>query len=1184
MRDPFSAITTDPLADLRGGGADALRRLVPLVYRELRERARQQLADGRGGALDTTALVYAAYLELIDQSRAVGPDRARFRGVASAAMRQMLVDHAHAQQSLTGSGGRSVASLGQEALDIESQTAALVWLGDVMQRLTESAPEIARIVDCRFFGALTEHETSEALALSAAAVRRGWQKGTMLLHRAQAAESGDTARTSRSRSIVPDDWPRVEPLLDLLLDAPPEQRSALAHELSGGDTTLQVRLESLARDCERGAPLLERPAAERFSTLCVAVTEFQGVADALAERYRITRELGHGGMAVVYLALDVKHGRDVAVKVVRPEIAAHLGRERFLREIEITARLHHPHIVPVYDSGHARAKTPDAGGSGGGAADGVLYYVMPYEAGQSVRERLMREGPLPVADAVAILRDVCDALAHAHQQGIVHRDIKPDNVLLSGRHALVTDFGVARAVTSATGHGPITATGVTLGTPAYMAPEQIVADPQVDHRVDVYAVGILAYEMLTGRPPFVRDRDHHVLSAHLADAPEPVRSRRSDVPPALDEIVMRCLAKQPGDRWQSADEMLDRLEQMARSRGIAVEADTETRADDRAHERALATRRQRMTALVAGGLVVAVAVAGMSLFNRAAPERLTIQRAAPFTSDAGLELFPSLSPDGKLVAYSAGSSARMRIFVRQVTGARTWTLSDDTSAVETNPTWSPDGRRILFLSRGGASIAPASGGATRQIARRSASGPVRAATWSPDGREIAVVRGDSIIVYTEDGTLRRVLATGREWHSCAWSPLRVWLACVDGNPRYVQPGAFFANLGSSAIVLIGTTDGRQVLLTDSAGTSTNQSPRWSSDGSRLLFVSDRDGARDIFSLSIDQTGRTRDAAERLTTGLNVHSFSLDTANARLVYALYQEKANVWALTIPSRPPVTADGATPLTAGSQVIEILRVSNDGRWLYYDSNLHGNSDIFRIPVTGGEPERLTSDSAMEFASAGSPNGREFAYHRFGRTRRDVIVQRLSDGHAEQITATTADECCPTWSPDGDVLATSKFDSEGGIFIMRRDAAGRWGAPVPRLPRGFLHSWSPDGRHIAVASGRSIRGTDHSERLELVRPDSGDPVTLYAVKDTVNDPSVGDPHFTADGTGIYFKSHDALGRASLWLQSIAGGRPRLLVRFDDLTRPSFRPNFTTDGKRFYFAINNRESDIWVADLTTRQ
>ncbi len=266
---------------------------------------------------------------------------------------------------------------------------------------------------------------------------------------------------------------------------------------------------------------------------------------ALAGRYAIEREVGAGGMATVYLAEDVKHHRKVALKVMRPELAASLGPTRFLREIETAARLQHPHILPLHDSGET---------------DGFLYFVMPFVEGESLRARLARDGELPVGEAARIVRDVVDALSHAHGQGVVHRDIKPDNVLLSGRHALVTDFGVAKAVSEATGRQGITTVGVALGTPAYMAPEQAAADPHVDHRADIYAVGALAYELLTGRPPFEGANAQQVLSAHVTQAPDPVTRRRATVPAVLETIVMRCLEKKPADRWQSADELLVQLE------------------------------------------------------------------------------------------------------------------------------------------------------------------------------------------------------------------------------------------------------------------------------------------------------------------------------------------------------------------------------------------------------------------------------------------------------------------------------------------------------------------------------------------------------------------------------------------------------------------------------------------------
>jgi len=250
-------------------------------------------------------------------------------------------------------------------------------------------------------------------------------------------------------------------------------------------------------------------------------------------------------MATVYLAEDLKHDRKVAVKVLRADLAASLGPERFLREVKIAANLQHPHVLPLYDSGQA---------------DGFLYYVMPYVEGISLRQKLIREGELPIPDAVRMLRDVADALAYAHRHGVVHRDIKPENVMLSDRHALVTDFGVAKAVSEATGRQTLTTAGVALGTPAYMAPEQAAADPHTDHRADIYAFGVVAYELLTGRPPFTGASPQAILAAHVTTAADPVTKYRASIPPALAALVMRCLEKKPADRWQSADELIPALE------------------------------------------------------------------------------------------------------------------------------------------------------------------------------------------------------------------------------------------------------------------------------------------------------------------------------------------------------------------------------------------------------------------------------------------------------------------------------------------------------------------------------------------------------------------------------------------------------------------------------------------------
>ncbi|MGH7646306.1 MAG: serine/threonine-protein kinase, partial [Gemmatimonadales bacterium] len=269
---------------------------------------------------------------------------------------------------------------------------------------------------------------------------------------------------------------------------------------------------------------------------------------ALGSSYRLTRELGGGGMSRVFLAEEVELGRSVVIKVLPPEMAAGVSTDRFRREIQLATRLQHPHVVPLLTAG---------------ASGDLLYYVMPHVEGESLRARLARDRELPVGEAVKILRDVTDALAYAHGHGIVHRDIKPDNVLLSGKHALVTDFGVAKAVSQATGASSLTSLGVALGTPAYMAPEQAAADPNTDHRADIYALGALAYEMLSGRPPFTGTSPQSVLAAQVTATPDPLTRWRASVPPALEAIVMRCLAKLPADRWQSAEEVHAQLEAMA---------------------------------------------------------------------------------------------------------------------------------------------------------------------------------------------------------------------------------------------------------------------------------------------------------------------------------------------------------------------------------------------------------------------------------------------------------------------------------------------------------------------------------------------------------------------------------------------------------------------------------------------
>jgi serine/threonine-protein kinase len=270
------------------------------------------------------------------------------------------------------------------------------------------------------------------------------------------------------------------------------------------------------------------------------VTEdvFARLKSALADRYSIERELGAGGMATVYLAEDLKHHRKVAVKVLRPELAASLGVERFVREIEIAANLTHPHILPLHDSGEA---------------DGFLYYVMPYIEGESLRDRLDREAKIPISEAVRLTDEISAALSYAHEQGIVHRDIKPENVMLSGGRAVVADFGIARAV-SVAGGTRLTGTGMAVGTPAYMSPEQAFGDANVDGRSDVYALGCVVYEMVSGRVPFEAATPQALLGKHAVDTAPSLHSIDPDVPLFVDRAVSRALAKEPARRFKTPND------------------------------------------------------------------------------------------------------------------------------------------------------------------------------------------------------------------------------------------------------------------------------------------------------------------------------------------------------------------------------------------------------------------------------------------------------------------------------------------------------------------------------------------------------------------------------------------------------------------------------------------------------
>ncbi len=875
---------------------------------------------------------------------------------------------------------------------------------------------------------------------------------------------------------------------------------------------------------------------------------------ALADRYRIDSEIGAGGMAIVYLAHDVRHDRRVALKVLRPELTGVIGAERFLAEIKLTANLQHPHILPLFDSGEA---------------DGLLFYVMPFVEGESLRQRLAREHELPVGEAVHILEEVVEALAYAHAHGVVHRDIKPDNILLSGRHALLTDLGVAKAVSAAEREGqPLTSTGVALGTPRYMPPEQMTADPHLDHRVDIYAAGVMAYEMLTGTQPFPGATPQALFAAQVAHQPTRPDALRQGIPPALSQAILRCLTPRPADRWQSAGDLLGELERLRETGDVRVTSGpTLAPANER-------SRRVPGWAVAAG--VIAVAAAAALVLARRHSGAIVFERRSPLTVEPGLEIDPAMSPDGQFVAYAAGPLTDSRIYVRQVDGGRAIAIAPDVGGAQRMPFWSPDGRRILFRSARGIEIAPALGG-TAKLLVRGGSAPLLPGPWSPDSKRIAFARNDSLYAMPAEGGAATLLAHGGDMHSFSWSPDGRWISVVRGDRQSVDPDVrwFFGNLGQSAVWIVPASGGQPIRVTDDR--SFHASPVWLPDERGLLYLSNADGGLDVYRVGLERSGAAAGRAERLTTGLNARAMSMDAAGRRLAYAPFEERSNVWRLPVPVHPPGGGAAAVPVTTGNQIIEAFDVSPDGRWLAFDSDRSGVSQIYRMPLGGGEPEQLTTDTAVHFWPRYSPDGKEIAYHSFRNGNRRLFVMAADGSNPTPIPVEPGDDRTAEWRRDGaGVYYLHLYDSpEAEIRFIPRDSSGRWGkATTFKRADALPVVLSPDGRRLTVGTSKGL----------LVMTPAGDSErVLVATSYRAHGLRPTYASWSSDSRTIYYLAMDTLEHASIWGVDPATAKRTLLVRLDDPTREWHRFGFAAFGGQFYVTLGDQQSDIWTASVGNR-
>jgi hypothetical protein len=761
---------------------------------------------------------------------------------------------------------------------------------------------------------------------------------------------------------------------------------------------------------------------------------------ALADRYRIERELGAGGMATVYLAHDLRHDRPVAIKVLHPELAAALGGERFLSEIKTTARLQHPHILPLLDSG---------------AADGQLFYVMPYVSGETLRSRLERERQLPIADAVRIAREAADALSAAHAIGIIHRDIKPENILLQGGHALVADFGIALAVQSAGGQR-MTQTGLSLGTPQYMSPEQAMGEKSVDARTDVYALGAVTYEMLAGEPPFTGGTVQAIVAKLLTDSPRPLTQLRKSVPIHVESAVLAALEKLPADRIASAAAFAAALDGATFTTAVGR---TGARMGGRAVGRTVPLRW--VTALGGLSLLLAALAVALWLTKPTAPasrQRILLwQHRIPDPLAPGARFLgnqAAIAPDGSSLVFTDSTAAGYLLMRKPRDGSEAVPLAGTEGGV--SPFFSPDGKWVGYLTFDEKlKKAPVVGGGSIILAEN----------VDPDYKAGAWLDNGSIIYVSREGASRLTRIPG---DGGAGVRLSTPVSSATFFQIWPLPGSqgflFTACNGNCALessvwVYDLRTDSARVLVPRAAGAW------YSAEGRQLLYTS-RDGG--LYAMGFDARRlETRSSAVPVLENVEPASFTVSTSGT----ALY---------------------ATDPSAGSPS-ELVWVSRDGRTEPFDSTWHGRfeypalspdgtglavslrektTDLW-IRRTDGSKQKVILDGAASWRASWAPDGRSltFVSVRNPENPNAVEVYRVqTDGstRAELVHRDRFGIWEAELSRDGQWMVL-RLDEEGSNSNLKLRRVTGDTALKPLLVDSSLTlsvSLSPDGRWLAYSS----------------------------------------------------------------------------------------------------------------------
>jgi len=755
---------------------------------------------------------------------------------------------------------------------------------------------------------------------------------------------------------------------------------------------------------------------------------------ALADRYRIERQLGQGGMAIVYLAEDLKHRRKVALKVLKPELAAVLGAERFVQEITTTASMSHPHILPLFDSG---------------TAEGFLFYVMPFIEGETLRDKLNRETQLGVDEAVRITREVADALDYAHRRGVIHRDIKPENILLHDGRPMVADFGIALAVSAAAG-GRMTETGLSLGTPHYMSPEQATADKEITARSDVYSLGSVLYEMLTGNPPHTGASAQQIIMKIIADTPRPVSELRRSVPPNVAAAVAKAIEKLPADRFESAKAFAEALGNPAFSIAGTV-----------THAVGAATDNRWRTRFIALAVATSVVLAAALVAWRSASRRPDAPTTRLDLSFGGVT--PSgnsdvvISPDGSMIAVSGQMNGEQAIYLRRLGGDPDFRKVPGTESADGSPAFSPDSKWIAFRRQSDYKLVKVAvtGGSTTTISQGTR-GTFAFVHWGTNDH--IVFHGGTAI-----GPVRVAAGGGALDTLGLPGAMRTSFLLPDGS------GLLYAR-EDSLFVRDFRTDSSKLLLSFAPHATYVET-------GHLLYVAETGGLFAVpFDLAQHQiTGPPASVVEQVAANILLRGYSV----SRNGILTYHDGPSI--LTVGSALTrflvITIGGAIDtLRLPQGRVNMPRFSPDGRSIVYEffSGRNLNTDLYTFDLLTGTNTRITFDEDND-DPVWSPDGRQIVFTRgLSGSGEDIFVKSADNSGTERQLLSAPDNQNPMqWLSGDTILFMSNAAGQADLFMVSMNAGAK--------PTAYLEApWaerqvqvSPDGKLAAITSGEG-GGTD--------------------------------------------------------------------------------------------------------------